>query len=72
MVVRRLRLLLTVLGIVLTIGSIMLAGSAAMTARHPGFFRWLDPQTAGIRWFATDSTAGRGLAFVGEPAGRRW
>jgi hypothetical protein len=70
--VRRVRLLLTVLGIVLTIASIMLAGTAAMTARHPGYFRWLDPQTAGIRWFAADSTAGRRSAIVGEPAGRRW
>ena len=69
---RQVRLLLTVLGIVLTIGAIMLAGSAAVTARHPGFFRWLDPQTAGVRWSATELTAGGRWALIGEPAGRRW
>jgi hypothetical protein len=69
--VRRVRLFLSVLAIVLTIAATMLAGSAAMTARHPGFFRSVDPQTAGFRWFALDPQ-GRRWAVVGQPAGRRW
>jgi hypothetical protein len=70
--VRRVRLFLSVLGIVLTIAATMLAGEAAMTARHPGFTRSLDPQTAGFRWFAVEPAAGRRWAQVVEPVGRRW
>jgi len=70
--VRRVRILLSLLGVVLMIAATMLAGSAAMTARHPGFHEGLDPQTAGTPRFAPDLPDGRRWIARVEPFGRRW
>ena len=57
---RRAKILLSVAGIIVTLALTMLAGSAAMTARHPSFNPGVDPESAGSRWhFATLEAKGR-------------